>query len=247
MGGSHSSLSVKASSEITAKSVQTLIQNCLTTSVGDNELIIDGSGNTVDNLHQRVSISVNASCQALNDQSGKFQDQMTSAVAQNLKANSVALTQWMDNSRQDSNSQLSQRVATEMDQKTVQNVVNNINGKNIVTIKGDNNLVSNTSQEAVLDLISQGLAGSQQATSAAASIAVSANQHQVSKSENPLAFIGDAIREVVGTTVGLIALTFILIVVLVLLYKYMRRNKGASGGAAAEEPQSQFETEFIVD
>jgi hypothetical protein len=195
---------------IPAKIVQSSIQDCLVAASGGNELDISGSGNRVDNLHQRVSISVSSDCGILGAQKGEFESKMQASVAQNLKDQSVAMTQWMDNSRRKSSEVLNQSVSTEMDQKMVQNCASKLNGKNIVTISGDNNLVTNTSQDAVLSLISSCMEQNGQAAKAAAAMTNTVNQHQAAVSENPLAFIGDAIDAAIESVGGMVALAFIL-------------------------------------
>lgn len=222
MGGSSSRQSVSASTSVAAKIVQDTIQDCLVTAVGGNTVNISGSGNNLSDVTQKVSISVNSNCQALSSQSSSFQNAMQNSVSQNLRDQSVALTQWMDNSSRNTSTQLSQSVSTELDQKMVQNCTSKLNGQNIIAISGDNNTVKNVVQDATLSLIAKCLQQNGQAGNVISQITNSVNQHQEAVSANPLAFIGDAFKAIFSSVAGIAAAAFVLIVCLILLYKAVK-------------------------
>lgn len=232
MGGSHSTQSISASAQVTAKIVQDTVQGCLTTSVAGNTLTIDGSGNQLSDVQQRVSISVSAGCQTLSNQSGTFKTDLDNSIAQNMRDQTVAMTQWMDNSRRDSNVQLSQSLSTNLTQSMVQNCTNSLNGQNVIVVRGDNNVVQRAAQDATLTLIAKCMQQNGQAGEAAATITNAVNQQQTYVAQNPLAFVGDAVVAALQSVAGIVAILIVVVVCLVLMYKAYKHHVQAKQARA---------------
>jgi hypothetical protein len=225
MGGHSSKQTVDVSTSVTANIMQTTAQNCINVAYGGNTITINGNYNVVSGVDQTVSISINSACSTFAAQNSTFDADLENALSQILSDQEVALTEWMDNSQDDQNTDVKQNVTTNFTQSTVQNCVNNLDGYNILSVTGSGNVVQDITQTATLNVISQCILKGQQTSDVVSSITNTVNQHSVYTSENPLAFIADAVASVLKSAMAIAAVLFIVILCFVFVFMVAGRRK----------------------
>lgn len=237
MGGHSSKQTVSASTTVAANIVQATAQSCIGTSQGSNSVNVGGVGNTVDGVTQSVSLSVNMGCSTFSGQDSTFNNDLQNSLSQVLNDQGVALTQWMDGSRSDQASSIRQDVTTNFTQENVQNIVQKLNGYNVLNVQGVGNTVKDVAQTAALSVIATGLQQNGQTNAVVNSITNTVNQHGQYKSANPLAFITDAIQSSIRTVgIAIIAVIVILICFVLLVVALRRSRKPAATAAQTAEP-----------
>jgi hypothetical protein len=243
MGGHQSTQKVAEVVNIVGTAVQKITQNCVTYENAGNTVNIDGMGNIVDQVNQSMTIKVDSSCMGQVTQDASFEDKIKSQISQMLSDQEVALTQWMDNSKDDSEADIAESISTNVTSTTVQSCVNDINSKNILNITGSGNVVAKIVQDSTSDMISKCLLGQGQTSTAVNNITNAINQHSKYTSKNPLAFITDAIQAMTKSTLILIAVIFIVLVCFVSLFLLLRRKnkKPSAAQASAADAASGFE------
>lgn len=227
LDGHKSTQKISQTTEIVANAVQQTTQQSVNYVNGNNLINLSGSGNIVSDVTQTMSISVDSKTLAQVTQSATFQNTLTDTITQQIKNESIALTQWLDNSKEDNESQIYQSINTNVTSQTVQFCVNNINSQNILNVSGSGNVLAKVLQNSTVDMISQCLMGQDQSSKAINDITNTINQTSSSVSKNPFAFITDAIESVMKSAMAIAAIIFIVIVcfVGVLVYLQSRESK----------------------
>ena len=239
MGGHESKQSVADTAVVLGSAVQSVTQNCINYVYAGNTINISGTGNVVNAVNQAMAVAVNSSCAASVTQSATFSNSLQAKVAQTLKDQEVALTQWMDSSSDDSEAHINQIVSTNVSSTTVQSCLNSINSQNILNITGSGNIVTDIVQSGTATLLSQCLLGQGQTSTAVNNIANTVNQHSTYDSENPLAFITDAIEALMRSAMILVAIVFVAIICFVALFLVLR---GSRRSPAAQLPGAPLAT-----
>ena len=225
MGGHQSKQSISASTKVVGSVVQTVSQDCITYVNSANEIVIRGNGNVVGTVDQSVSIKVSSDCGISTMQDADFENKLKTSMSQVLSDQEIALTQWLDNSKDDTENSLSQTIKTKVTQATVQTCLNNVNGHNVFAISGDDNVVGKATQASALDVISSCMLNQGQQSSTVNDISNTINQHSTYTSQNPLAFLTDALEAIMKSAMTLLAVVFIVIVCFIVIYMSLRRGK----------------------
>ena len=233
MGGHQSTQSVNTSAKLAASVVQSATQSCINIGSGSNIISFGGNNNVVDGVNQTVSVSVNSNCQVLTGQDSTFQAALASAATSTLDSQQVAMTQWMDNSHTDQSTSISNQLNTNLSQATAQTCLNQLAASNQLQFSGSGNVVKNIAQNATMDVISNCLMKNGQTNTMVSDITNTVNQHAQYKSENPFAFITDAITAVAKNITYTVALVFIAIVCFVVLYEILKHSGRRRRAAAA--------------
>ena len=231
MGGHSSKQTVAMSASVVASAVQTVTQDCINYVYGGNTININGVGNVVSGVNQSMAIKVDASCSAQVTQAAAFASSMQNNVSQIMKDQEVAMTQWMDCSSDNSSTNISQSVAANITSATVQTCLNSINAQNILNVSGTGNVVTNVVQAGTVNLLSQCLLGQAQTSSTVNTMTSTVNQHSSYNSQNPFAFITDAIQAVFKSALVAVVGIFVLIIGLIFVYmvlRHRRHNKAAA-------------------
>jgi hypothetical protein len=225
MGGHESKQSVSIMTNVVGSAVQNVTQSCISYVNSDNVIAVDGNGNFVGGVTQTMSISVDSNCSADITQDAQFQNKLQNNISQLLKDQEIALTQWMDSSKDESNAAINQSISTNVTSNTVQTCLNIINSHNILNVSGNNNVVKDIIQSNTVSLISQCLLSQGQTSSAVNDITNTVNQHSEYTSKNPLAFITDAIEAMMKSAMVVIAVIFIVLICFVALFMILRHGK----------------------
>ena len=225
MGGHQSRQSVNISTSVVSNIVQESTLSCLTYMNGANVINIVGDDNVVIDATQTVSITVKSDCVSDASQKTDLQTNLNASITQTLKDQEVAMTQWMDHSSDDNEASLTQSVTSNVTLKTAVTCLNNLSGKNILNVEGNANVVKRSLQTNTLNLISQCLLSQGQVTNAITDITDTLNQHNDYTSENPFAFITDAIEAIAKSAMMLIAVIFILLICFVVVFESLHQKK----------------------
>jgi hypothetical protein len=212
---------------VAANIVQNTAQNCISVGVGGNNVLINGDYNDISAVDQRVSVTVDSKCSTFASQNSTFNADLQNSVEQTLKDQEVALTQWMDASKDTQKTDIANKVTANFTQSTVQTCVNNLTGINNLVVNGSGNVVKDVTQDATLNVISQCILGNQQSSSVVADITNTTNQHGEYTSENPLAFIGDAFKAMAQSAMAIAAVIFIVIICFIFIYMKMSHSGSA--------------------
>jgi hypothetical protein len=225
MGGHESKQSASATTNIIASAVQSVSQSCTSYQNGDNKVVIDGNGNVVGNVTQTMAVVIDSTCAAQVTQDASFQNKISDSVAQALKDQEVALTEWMDNSKDDSETHVHENITTSVTSATVQKCLNSINDENIVIVTGERNVVGHIIQTETATLLSRCLLGDGQVSDTVNDVTNTINQHSEYTSENPLAFITDAIEAILKSFMMVAAIIFIVIICFVSIFAISRHGQ----------------------
>ena len=225
MGGHQSKQSVNISTSVVSNIVQESTLSCLTYMNGTNIINIVGNDNVVIDATQTTSITVNSDCVSDTTQQASIQNNLTANIAQTIKDNEVAMTQWMDHSSDDNEASLTQSVTSNVTLNTVVTCLNSLSGKNVLNVVGNSNVVKKSFQSSTLNLISQCLLSQGQVTNTVTDITDTLNQHNDYTSENPFAFITDAIEAIAKSAMMLIAVIFILLICFVVVFESLHHEK----------------------
>jgi hypothetical protein len=241
MGAKHSQ-SVKDTSSVIATAITSTNARCFSYADAGNTISVDGDDDDVSGNVQKVTVTVSSACDATSMTQDSINASIANAVSQALGDKSVALTQWADTSRDSTRDTVTNTIESQLSSTTVANCLQDLNAKNVIGVSGSGDVVADNNQTATASAVQSCAAGASAINAAAAGINNSANQHLSADSENPLAFIGDAIQAVLGDTLVAVAGVFILLICFVGLIMVLHRrgrpagadrHEGAGAGAGA--------------
>lgn len=224
MGGHQSTQSVNEISQSICNVTNTSSLSCLTLTQGSNVVVVGGDGNDIGNIVQNMSLTVSSDCGANTDYQSGIATQIQNTVAQNLKDQEVAMTQFLDSSKDNQSTNIQSTVATNIANSTVVSCINDLNMSQVTDISGNFNEVKSIVQDATITEISKCMMGNQSVSSSTTGITNAINQSSTYVSKNPLAFISDAIKAIADDVMLFIAAIFIMVVCFVVLYKILHRK-----------------------
>lgn len=225
MGGHESKQTVTATTTIVATNISSATQNCVQVVVGGNTLDVSGNNNVVQDNNQSVTISVTAECVQRTVNDSNFQTNLNNKIVQDLKDKGVAGTQWLDNSKDSNDTTLTNSITTSVSNTTVQNCLMSLNGSNVINVSGNNNIVSKNTQTTAIKAISTCYSKSANASDTISDITDGANQTNDHTSDNPFAFITDAITAMAKSAMMIAGFIFVAIICFVFLFMYLSRDK----------------------
>lgn len=237
MGGHHSTQSSTESSSIMTNATLNVAQNCLSYVDGTQVIGIYGSGNVFRGNIQSSQLSVDMRCVDAMGQQGSFSDQLTSSIEQELADQEVALTQWLDSSSDTQKSAITQRIVEGITFTDVENCLASVDGTQLFVVDGSNNVIVDNLQEQTQNLATQCLLSGGQAANVVNDVTNTTNQHSTYDSENPFAFITDAIQSVFQSGAVLAVVLLIAVVLFAVVYKLAtRRGKKSPTAVAPDAP-----------
>jgi len=236
MGGHHSKQTVNNSVDIVSNVLFKQTQNCIGISEGKNFIGVFGDGNVVDGVYQDLSVNLDQRCVDQVTNQEKFQSNLKNGVVQSLKDREVALSEWINAGGDTQESDIIDSITTNLTSKVAQKCMLSLSGMNVLVLKGTGNVVENITQEQSEQLISNCLQTSNQAIKTTGDISNSVNQHSNHVSENPLAFISDAIEAVSNNSLHLVIIAFIAFVLLILSFIMLSGRKKPKIGLLNQAP-----------
>ncbi len=236
MGGHQSKQSVSVTSQVISRAIQNVTQDCVSVGVGENTISIKGDYNVFSGVSQKLSITVNEDCSTLAAQDSKFGADMASATASALGSESVALTQWLDNSKSSQSTNISQTVSNTFTTNVVKKCISSLTGMNNLFVSGNANVVKNVTQETAIDRVASYILSDGQTAGAATTVADTVNQHALYASENPLNFIADAVEASTRTALRALAIFLIVVACFVAIFIAARTPRRSALPAPAPAP-----------
>jgi len=225
MGGHQSTQTVKVSTNVVTNATLNVTQNCLSYMDGTQVISIHGHGIIFKGNIQRSQLSVDMKCVDQMSQKGEFENRLADSIAQELKDQEQALTEWMDPSGDDQGTDITQNVTTNITFNDVQNCLASLNGTQLFIVSGSDDVIVDNMQEQTMTLAQQCLMSGGQATDVVNNVTNTVNQHTNYDSESPFAFITDAVEAVLKSTMAIAAVVFVAIVILVLVFEVGTRRK----------------------
>ncbi len=230
---------VDVSSTIIGSVTQTNYADCETYASGGNEVKIDGDNDVISGIDQTITLNVDMACVTQDPLNYAFSSRVQNSALQQLADSQVAMTQWMDNSKDSVSTNISADLELSVLQENSQNCMNSINANNTINVTGDNDVVKNITQEYSLDTITSCHMKDGVAFKASNSMTNTINQHLVYTSVNPFAFITDAIVAIADSVALLVAFCFIIFLCFIALFAILRhRSKSKQRAAAVAEGRS---------
>ena len=228
LGGHQSRQTVNATTSVVSNAVQNVTQTCITYVYGSNTFNISGDGNVVSGVNMKIGIRVDSTCTEEVTGKDTFQNVLQDKISQLLKDQEVAMTQWLDNSKDETKTNIKQSIENNITSNTVQTCVNKINMQNLFNISGNSNVVKNVLQEGTANVISKCMLTDDHVASTVNDVTNTINQHSEYESQNPFAFITDAIEAIMKNAMVVIAIIFIVVLCFIGLFMVLRRKKGGT-------------------
>jgi hypothetical protein len=228
MGGHSSSMSANMSTNVVSTGIYSVTQNCLMDANTSQQIIIQGNGNIVNNTKQIMDVQINASCYSAVQNNSTLQSTVDNTIAQTLKDQEVAMTQWLDNSGDNVSTSISTNVADSITISNTQNCVENLAGSQLLMIQGNSNVASNILQQNVMTGLLTCVQNDSNTSTFVQDTTNTINQHSDYVSESPFAFITDTIRAMFKSALVLAAVVFIIIVAMVFLFMVFHHKKPAA-------------------
>jgi hypothetical protein len=235
MGGHSTKQTVTANTSLVSNMYMSTTQNCLTVSQGTQVMYVGGSGNVFENNQQSMTLGADMKCVQNSVNQTKVNQNIQNEIVQKLKDQQVAMTQWLDTGKTEVSANIEQKVETTITINTIQNCIAGLTGKQIMAVSGQGNVFRNNVQTQALTVVTQCVQGSQNTQDMTTDIANTINQHSEYKSENPLAFITDAIQNVIKSVIMVAAIAFIVIVAMVFLFMVLKPKSATTFVMAAQD------------
>jgi hypothetical protein len=231
--GNKSKQEVDISSAIIGTVSQTNYTDCATYSDGTNEMIISGDNNLVSGVDQKITIDIDHDCVMKDPLNYSFSSRISNGVVQNLSSEQVAMTQWMDNSKDDNTVKISNDISMYVSQENSQDCENDISAHNTLIVSGSSNVIKDICQAYTADTVTNCLMKDGLTFNASNDVTDRLNQSLEYISVNPFAFITDAIIAIADSIVMLVAFCFIVFLCFIALFAVLRHRGKSKRRAAA--------------
>lgn len=195
--GNSSSSSTKSSvfMEAITKAFMKNITKCMTSITLVQTLDIIGDGNNVSDSGQvqvqQYSVSCDQNTQAMAD----FQNKMADAIQQEAKNQDVAVLNAFGNSSSQVSTNIHNSVKNVLTLENVQAIFNEVNQKQGINIRGNNNIIRNFTQEQSLKMVATSAQKVLAQISAVANIVSQLDQKSSNTVENPVSQIIDSVGD----------------------------------------------------
>lgn len=218
MGGHNSTQVANVTTSMINSAVLSATQKCINYEHGSNIIDVTGTGNVVDDVNQRISFSIDANCLAGATQQDTLITNMSDKMSQSLKDQDLALTQWMDGSKDTNISKVKQLISNNVSSTVVQNCVKDLDSRNILNVAGTGNVVTKIVQDSTSKAVGDCMMKQGQTAKAVETVTNTINQHAEHTSKSPFAFITDAIQSVTKSLIYVAAVIFIVIICFIGVY-----------------------------
>ena len=193
MGGSSSKATTEKVVKTISEQIYNLTQECSSSVSGLNEVDITGNYNVIDHVSQTVKVNFTADCVNNIINRDDFADNLSDNVAQSLKSDGVALTEFADAGSQSSVDNVKQIIKHTVTANVVQKCLMSIVASNTIRIAGSGNRVEDIQQNSTVAAISNCLSGNHSVIKAANKVSDITSQESKATSANPIAPLTDLI------------------------------------------------------
>ena len=239
MGGHTSKTTATAVATIASSDIQTATVDDVSYTSGSNTFTLSGDGDVVDVVTQTVKVSIDTASAVTAAASSATQDQIASDLENTSSDHSVSFTQWLDDSGDTTASTVTETVTQLTDQQNLTSCFTNLDGSNIIAISGSGDVVKDFIQTSMASEVASCIMNSNETASAVAAATNAINQSATYASENPFAFVTDAIEAVARDALLFAVVAFILVVAFVLVSKELAERAARAGPPAPARAESR--------
>jgi hypothetical protein len=225
----------KARSEVvndfSSKSIAESIMNCTNQSSISQTIDIRGNFNVVKNVDMKQAFNLSSSCYQDAKNMNNLVNDISNSISQSAEAQNIAMMGALGESKSDVDLFLYNGVSNEISASTIQNIVNQTNAEQGISIHGNHNIVSDISMNQVVDMISDNAQSSLNQTDVANKARNIVEQAAKAKMDNPLDFITDMMKALMD---GMMApfkmvIAIVGVIALIFLYLFFGPSKGGGG------------------
>ena len=174
------------------------IMNCSGNTMTEQKFILSGSYNTINNFKMVQAMSLSATCANSAENLASVQSAVTAAVTAAANAQAVAGIGSLTKSNSRTNVNIRNDVTQNITSQTLTNVINTVNAVQTAVISGDNNIVSNFSEEQTLTIVQNACQSVISKMDSVQEIASSAAADSKSTQTDPIASFFTGISGVIG-------------------------------------------------
>lgn len=232
MGGHSSKQSLSVSSALVTNATLNQTQDCLTSTSGENVINIFGDGNVAVNIDQTLTLTTTANCSSILGMKTDFDSKLNDQISQSLKSQDIALTSWLTPGSDNQSANINHSVTTNINTNLVQKCISSLSGRNVINVVGSQNVLKNDIQKQTASMLAGCMQSNSQSLSTMTDITDTINQHEVHTSENPLAFLTDALQAMVRDIAIAAAVVFVAVIFIVVAGKFMAKRARAKASGA---------------
>ena len=154
--GASGSVSSSLSTIDTKNAVNALTENLMNCSGNANsseDIIVSGSGNVLTNIKQVTYLKLSTQCAQSAQSMADLQSQITSALTNAATAQGTGVLSALGGSKSMAESRISNSVQQNITQKSVTDMVTSINAAQRLIVSGNNNILTNVSQETTSEVV----------------------------------------------------------------------------------------------
>lgn len=232
MGGHHSTQSISASSSLLTNATLKQTQDCIAVTDGSNVIDVSGNANVLSGVTQNLTFTVKQDCLSKLESRDDFQQKLATEIAASLKDQSVAMMSWLTPGSSRQHTAINNSVTTNVTTETVQKCLSQLEGNNIVNVRGSGNVLSGIVQNMQQGLVGSCMQGTAQTLTAITDISDSINQKQSSVQKNPLSFLTDALQAMVQDIALSVAVIVLAIAGIYAIAKVLKHRRAAAQAPA---------------
>lgn len=233
MGGGSSRVSASRTNTLINSLVLGQTASCSRILTGEQSIDCSGKNCSVSGNVQRMSLSMDANCVLEQMQRGGVTSDVVNDVSQALSESGVAGTQWTDTRSQSVSSDISTNINNSINAENIASCAAALNGRQILTARGENASVSNNIQEQIQTLQADCFIKQVNDVKLGNYLTNLVNQRLDYESKNPLRVVGEVMSDAIGALGGGNIMIFVVIIAIVLGVFYIYRMTPARPALAA--------------
>jgi hypothetical protein len=180
------------------------------------QVTIKGNGNILDGVTMIQANAISISCSQSSQQFNDFQNNMVAAIKQSA-ANTDASLNIAGKSNSSSDTELTQKIKTDISMQNIQNIVSTTNQQQGLSVTGNNNIIRNFTQKQTMDLLASNIQQSLASSKTIGSIAAQLDQNSTNVTKNQLSDIISSVFSGLTSMTGLIVIVLIVLIIAVVL------------------------------
>ncbi len=221
-GGGHQTVqSLSETTSVVSQAIQQTTSSCTSAQWANNIINVSGNNDDVKGDVQSVTVTVNASCAAAALDQANFQNTVTQSAGQSSSDAEIALTQWLDNSKDSQTGTIASSVLNTFTQTAVSSCMASSTSNNVLNVSGSGDSLEGVTQSAMSNVAASCLLQVGQTAEALSTVTDALNQQATYTSANPLSFISDALNAIGKDVMVAVAVAFIVLICGFFLFMWM--------------------------
>lgn len=218
MGGnqssrSHSSVFMKSLTDIAV----TNLNECINKTAVEQNIKIVGNGNLVEGIKQVQTTNLSLTCDQDSNLITNLQNQLTAKLSQAAKDNDVALLNIAGKSSAQVEVDIKNDVSNFLKLENIQKIVNQVNTAQDFSIRGNNNIVRNVSQEQAMNMFAGALQKSLSKLDSVQKVDAAVNAKAETTVENPISQVVESVGNALSKVWSAISGPFVWLAILLIL------------------------------